>query len=278
MRSFFLFIIRNYAVFLFILFELISFWLIFSFNSFHNTWFFNSANKVTGNVLNTYGSLTTYFTLSEVNDSLMLENAKLRSQLNHTRLFDTTSTITVRDTSGLRLYTYIPAEIISNSFTEPNNYLTLNKGTLEGINKNMGVITSNGIVGRVVAASENFSVIMSVLHSKFSSRVAVKRNNAQGRVVWDGKVPTHVRVIEVSEPGQLLLGDTIITTPASPLYPPDILVGTLQEYGKDEGSNFYTLDVKLSTNFGNLRYVYVVNNILKAERDSLEIQTIDAGN
>jgi rod shape-determining protein MreC len=96
--------------------------------------------------------------------------------------------------------------------------------------------------------------------------------------VWDGKVPTHVRVIEVSEPGQLLLGDTIITTPASPLYPPDILVGTLQEYGKDEGSNFYTLDVKLSTNFGNLRYVYVVNNILKAERDSLEIQTIDAGN
>jgi rod shape-determining protein MreC len=107
--------------------------------------------------------------------------------------------------------------------------------------------------------------------------VAVKQNNAQGRLTWDGKRPTHIDVIQVSEPGTIQKGDSIITTKVSPMFPPDILVGTLESVGKDPGSNYYTLDVKLSTNFSALKYVYVVNEIMSKEREGLEGQIQDAG-
>ena len=277
MRSFFLFIIRHYVVFLFMLLELIALYFVFTYNNFHNTYFINSANSATGNVLNTYGNFQEYFALRQVNDSLMKENAQIREQLLLSDLPDTSDVI-VADTLGKPLYSYIPAEVIGNSFTEPNNYITLNKGSVDGIKENMAVITSSGIVGKVVKVSANFSVVMSALHSQFVSRVAVKKNNAQGRLTWTGKYATHINVIQVSEPWQIVKGDSVITTKISAMFPPNIMVGTIEDYGKDPGSNYYTLNVKLSTNFSALKFVYVVNEPMKAERDALENQVTDAGN
>ncbi len=276
MRSFFLFIIRHYAVFLFLLLELISFYFVFTYNNFHRTFFVNSANRVTGNVLNTYGNFEAYFDLREVNDSLETENARLRESLAESNKIDTSYTHLVADSLGKKLYSYIPAVVIGNSFTEPNNYITLNKGSAHGIHENMGVITSSGIVGRVVKVSENFSVVMSVLHTQFVSRVAVKNSNAQGRLVWDGKFPTLASVIQVSEPGQLQKGDSIITSVVSPMFPPNLMVGTLEDYGKDPGSNYYKLNIRLSTRFSALKYVYVVNEIMKDERESVENEVLNA--
>ncbi|MBK9555530.1 MAG: rod shape-determining protein MreC [Chitinophagaceae bacterium] len=277
MRSFFLFIIRHYAVFLFGLLELISLYFVFTYNNFHNTFFINSANGVSGNVLNTYGNFQEYFSLKEVNDSLMHENALLREQLLLSAIPDSSSVL-VKDSLGQPLYSYIPAEVIGNSFTEPNNYITLNKGSNDGIRENMGVITSSGIVGRVVKVSPKFSVVMSVLHSQFVSRVAVQKNNSQGRLTWEGKSPTHISVIQVSEPGTLNKGDSVVTTKISPMFPPDIMVGTVESFGKDPGSNYYTLNVRLSTKFSSLQFVYVVNELLQKERTDLENSATDAGN
>jgi len=277
MRSFFLFIIRHYVIFLFVFLELIAFYLLFSFNAYHNTYFINSANDLTGNVLNTYGNFQTYFSLREVNDSLRQENSRLRGMLYNWDDGDSMPGL-VRDTLGNPLYSYVPAEVIGNTFTEANNYITLNKGSKHGIRENMGVIASTGMVGRVVKVSENFSVVMSMLHSQFLSRVAVSRTNAQGRLRWDGKSPAHIDIIQVSEPGKLAKGDTIITTPISRVFPPGILVGTLESYGKEQGSNYYTLHVKLSTKFSALKYVYVVNDLMSAERETLENQIEDADN
>jgi rod shape-determining protein MreC len=276
MRSFFLFIIRHYAVFLFVLLELTALYFVFTYNNFHKTYFINSANSLTGNVLNTYGNFQEYFALRQVNDSLMKENAAIRQQLLFADSHDT-SAVTVKDTMGVPLYSYIPAEVVGNSFTEPNNYITLNKGSEDGIKENMGVITSSGIVGKVVKVSPNFSVVMSTLHSQFVSRVAVKKNNAQGRLTWTGKHATHIDIIQVSEPGQIVKGDTVITTKISPMFPPDIMVGTIESYGKNPGSNYYTLNVKLSTNFSALKFVYVVNELMQKEREELEKQGADAG-
>lgn len=277
MRSFFLFIIRHYAIFMFLLLEGIAMYFVFTYNNFQNTFFINSANSVTGNVLNTYGNFQEYFELREVNDSLMQENATLRQQLNIGLLHDSTD-IVVKDSLGKPLYSYIPAEVIGNSYTEPNNYITLNKGSNHGIKENMGVITSSGVVGRVVKVSPNFSVVMSVLHSQFVSRVAVKKNNSQGRLTWTGKDPTHINIIQVSEPGNLIKGDSVITTKISPMFPSDIMVGTIEDFGKSQGSNYYTLNVKLSTNFSALQFVYVVNELMQKEREELEGKIIDAGN
>lgn len=277
MRSFFLFILRNHVIFLFLLLEVISFYCIFSFNSFHRTFFINSANAVSGNVLNTYGNFQAYFDLREVNDSLQAENAFLRRQLLVTLPPDSTAHM-VKDSSGMPLYTYIPAEVIGNTFTEANNYITLNKGSVDGIQVSDAVITSSGIVGRVVKVSPHFSVVMSVLHTQFLSRVAVKNTNAQGRLKWDGKSPTHIDIVQVSEPGKLEPGDSVITSSVSPTFPPDIMVGTIEDYGKDPGSNYYTLHVKLSTKFSALKYVYVVKESRAEERENLENQIQDAGN
>ncbi|MEZ5014129.1 MAG: rod shape-determining protein MreC [Chitinophagales bacterium] len=277
MRSFFLFIIRHYAIFLFLLLEGISLYCVFTYNSFQKTSFINSANIVTGNVQDTYGNFRTYFSLGKVNDSLMAENARLRALLPSATRLDSAKVSTAADSLGKALYTFIPATVIGNSYTEANNFITLDKGSAQGVKEDMGVITSSGIVGRVVKVSQNFSVVMSVLHSSFVKRVAVKRNGAQGSLIWEGKDPTHAAVVQVSEPGTLFPGDTIVTSVGSEMFPRDIMVGTLESYGKDQGSNYYTLQIKLAVNFSALEYVYIVNDLMKDEREGLVEEAEDAG-
>lgn len=278
MRNFLQFLLRNHILILFILFELTSFWLVFSNNIYHNTYFINTANNISGDVLNTYGNLTNYFYLKQVNDSLMHENIALREQLDAYTFQDSTTTIPVNDSTGKLLYTYIPAMVINNNFTNPNNYITLNKGAKDGIAKDMGVITSNGIVGIVKSVSENYSLVLSVLHGDYSTRVAVKRNNAQGRLQWIYGDPNLATIVDVSEPGLLYEGDSIVTTEFSMAYPPGHPVGILKSFGREEGSVFYTLNIQLSTNFSTLKYVYVINFLRKEERETLENQATDAGN
>ena len=271
MRNFFLFVIRHYAVFLFVLLELIALGFVFRYNAYQNSWFVNSANTVSGNVLNNYDEFKAYFSLKAVNDSLLTENAKLRAELNQSKYIDTLSIQTVKDVNGTTIYTYIPAEVIGNSYTELNNYITINRGSIDGIQKDMGVITSEGIVGLVVSVSPHFAVVMPVINTDFrTARVAVKKNNTLGRLQWEGKDPTISKMIEVSEPGTLTAGDTVITTSASSMYPPGTMVGTIEEYGKQQGSNFYTLSIKLATKFSSLHYVYVVNYLRKEEQEALE--------
>ncbi len=278
MRNFLQFLLRNHVLILFIVLEFASFWLIFSNNLYHNTYFINTANTVTGDVLNTYGNLTNYFYLKQVNDSLMRENVELREQLDLITFRDSTKVIAVSDSMGDVLYTYIPAMVINNSFTEPNNYITLNKGAKDGVKKDMGVITSNGIVGIVKSVSENYSVVLSVLHGDYSTRVAVKRLNAQGRLQWVYGNPKMANVVEVSEPGLLYEGDSIVTTEFSMVYPPGHLVGILKSFGREPGNVFYTLDIELSTNFSTLKYVYIVNFLRKEEREQLETEATHDGN
>ena len=276
MRSFIQFILRNYAIILFILLEGVSFFLIFSYNKFHQTFFINSANAITGNVNSTYGNFKNYFSLAEANDSLVNENARLRSMLEGSYVIDTTRAYIMKDSLGKQLYSYIPAVVISNSFTETNNYITLDRGSNHGITKNMGVITSSGIAGNVIKVSPNFSVVMSVLHSRFKASVAIKRNNTQGRLLWDIKDPSRIHMVEVSEQGFPSIGDTVVTTRASEIFPPGIMVGTIVDFGKEAGNNYYTLDIKLSTDFSSLQYVYVVNDLMRPEIDSLQNEVINA--
>lgn len=276
MRSFIQFLIRNYAIIIFLLLETASFYFVFTYNKFQHTYFVNTAGELSGNVLDRYHNFKSYFSLDQVNDSLINENARLRAQLEESMIIDTSKFYIASDSAGKQLYTYIPAEVISNTYTEPNNYITLNRGSNHGIEKNMGVISSNGIAGQVVEVSSNFSVVMSVLHSRFKASVAIKRNNTQGRLLWNMKDPTRINMVEVSEQGFPSIGDTIFTTRSSMIYPPGIMVGTVADFGKEAGNNYYTLDIKLSTDFSSLKYVYVVNDLMRTERDSLQTKVINA--
>ncbi len=271
MRSFFLFLIRNHVFFIFLLLELAALWLVFSNNRYQKSAFIHSANVVTGDVLNTYGDLTRYFYLKQENDSLLAENARLLAMMPDATMVDSAGSVAVLDSSGTMLYSYQPAQVINNTYTFPNNYITINKGSNHGIEKDMGVITSSGIVGIVKEVSPDFSVIISVLHGSFHTRVAVQKNNEQGRLVWDGKDSRVVKVVDVSEPGKLEVGDSIVTTRFSMAFPDGYPVGVLDSYGKVTGSNFYTLKVRLSTDFSRLRYVYVIDYLLKEQQMELEL-------
>ena len=154
-----------------------------------------------------------------------------------------------------------------------NNYLTLNKGEKDGIQNDMAVITSTGIVGQVKDVSDNFCTVMSVLHSKVTISSKIKKDGSYGPLTWDGvdfryatltDIPTHVRLAK---------GDTIVTTAFSRTFPENILIGTVESFERPSGKYFYTIKVKLSTDFKKLTYVYIVKNIHKAEQEELETRS-----
>jgi rod shape-determining protein MreC len=178
MRNFLKFLLRYYAFFLFLALEVVCLILYFRSAEYPNASVVYSANRLAGNAYARYAALVEYTRLDDRNDSLALENARLREQLANARMIDSVHERCVDDSLYRQLYTYIPARIIKSSVTARNNYLTLDRGSREGIRPDMGVITDDGIVGKVVAVSEHFSVVMSVLHSKFSSSAALRPTGA----------------------------------------------------------------------------------------------------
>jgi rod shape-determining protein MreC len=160
--------------------------------------------------------------------------------------------------------------VVNNSTNRRNNFITLDKGSKQGVQINMAVITSTGVVGQVKDVSENFCTVMSMLHSRTTISSKLKKDGSYGPLTWDGKdysnatlsdIPTHVRLTK---------GDTIVTSAYSLTFPENIMIGTVESYERESGKYFYTVKVKLSTDFKKLTYVYIVNNMFKEEQEALE--------
>lgn len=306
MRNFLKFLFRYYAFFLFLALEVVCLVLYFRSAEYPNASVVYSANRIAGNAYARYAALVEYTRLDDRNDSLASENARLREQLANARMIDSVTERCVDDSLYRQLYTYIPARIIKSSVTARNNYLTLDRGSREGIRPDMGVITDEGIVGKVVAVSEHFSVVMSVLHSKFSSSAALRPTGAikvsdrvaaslaadsarlglglaaganplspelpfiSGRLSWDGKNAGRVQLIDIPGHVQPRPGDAVFTTGFGTLFPEGIPVGKVEEVRQAPGSYFLEIDVALGPDFSGLRHAYVVNYLQKEERQALE--------
>jgi rod shape-determining protein MreC len=269
MRNLIYFIAKNNAFFLFILLEIICLFLIFQNNPYQGAAFFNSTNAATGNVYRIANNVTDYFNLRRENDALQTENIWLRSQLNSAKSIDTVNIYAPADTA--QLYTFIPAKVIKNTSHRLKNYITLNRGRKHGIEKEMGVISSNGVVGVVVKVTENLSLAMSLLHNDFAVGARVTKHGYPGRVKWNGSNSELAQLLDVSSSVNIRVGDTVFTTESSGIFPQGINIGTIGSFEKVEGSNFYEIDVKLATRFYTLSYVYIVNSLQKKERDKLEV-------
>ena len=159
--------------------------------------------------------------------------------------------------------------MVDNTVNRAKNYVTISQGRADGIRPNMGVISPTGVVGKVQDVSEHYALITSVLHTDMFISALVKRSNTLGSLQWNGRdsrkasltnIPIHINIIQ---------GDTIVTSGYSGIYPPGIPIGTVAEVRPEEDAAFYTIDINLATNFYQLGYVYVVNNTLKQEKDSL---------
>jgi rod shape-determining protein MreC len=270
MRNLILFIWKHSFVFSFLLLETICFYLVVQNNNFQKASFINSANGVVVGVLETEKNVEDYFYLKSYNEDLLKENAELRSRSTASFSMIVNDSYSVNDTTYNQKYTYTSCKVVNNSINRRNNYLTLNKGAKQGIKHDMAVITSTGVVGVVKDVSENFCTVMSLLHSKSTISSKIKKNGFFGPLTWEGENFSYATLNDIPSHVQLVKGDTIVTSAYSLAFPENIMIGTVESLERKPGAIFFTVKIKLSTDFKKLNYVYVVNNLQKVEQEELE--------
>lgn len=232
-------------------------------------------NNVAGGWYEGVSSVGGYFGLKAENDRLAAENARLRAQLAESYISYTDSVFTVNDTVYRQRYAYTEARVIKNSWSQQNNYIMVNKGLRHGIRPDMAVISPDGIVGVVVATTNNFSTIMPVLHSDSRNSVKVRRTNISGSLVWDGLDYRYAQVIDVPTTHKFFENDTIVTSGLANDFPEGIPVGYVVGAETLRGSGFYKVKIRLATDFNKLDHVYIINNRFREEQEQLLNSTVE---
>ena len=270
MSSLLQFFVRFSSFFIFLLLETISFFFIIREHAFQNAGFINSSNEAVGRIYESYNNSKEYLYLRTINDSLRDENARLRAGQFASFRDEKFSVDANCNPDFSQIYTFLSAKVINKTIDKTNNYITINRGSKQGIEKDMGVITDQGIVGIVKDVSEHFSVVMTILHK--DSKISVKIGNSSytGSLVWQGKDPRVAQILNVPNHVKASVGDTVFTTGYSSIFPENIMVGRIKEARVPSGSNFYEMSITLSTNFEALPYVYIVNYMMKKEQSQLE--------
>lgn len=266
------FIIKYHFFILFLIFESLSLFLLIRYNFYQKAAFISSSNIISGSIYKTYHSLTEYLDLKKTNSDLLWENTRLHNMQKSSYKSGGVKTIKLNDTIYHQQYEYMPVKVINNSINRQNNYLTISKGSIQGLQPEMAVISSYGIVGVIKKTSGNFSSVISVLNINFKVSAKIKKNGYFGSLSWDGKDYTIANLNEIPLHVDILRGDTVITSGYSAIFPEGVLIGTILSFDKKSGNNFYDIKVKLSTDYKNLSVVYAIKNLFKNEQLKLESQ------
>ncbi len=264
------FIIRYKNFLLYVLLLTIAFAFTIQSHSYHRSKFFNSSNQITGSIYKASHKVSSYFDLRGENKKLVEENKRLQSLLFNQKTTDSVA----MDTSSIN-YTVISAQVIKNSYTNPRNYITINKGKRQGVEQDMGVITSMGILGIVEYTSPNYASIQSILNTKSNINAKIKNTNYFGSLVWDTKKYNKVQLIDIPRLVPLAIGDTIVTGAMSSIFPENIPIGTISKFDLNTSKSFYSIDIKLFNDMTNIKNVYVINNVNRPEIEELESKTND---
>jgi rod shape-determining protein MreC len=270
MLQIFKFFTNNRVILLFLFLEFVALILIFRTHSYQQSKYITSANRITGILLQKSSDVHSYFGLKQKNIDLVNENVALKNELEKFKQAQLKSTTVLTDTT--RKYSYIEAHVIKNSYLSRNNFITLNKGSKDGIKPNMGVILHNGIVGITINVSKNFTTVMTILNSKSSINVKFKKNYHFGSLQWNGKSFTKAQLWDIPIQADIQKGDTIVSGGQSIFFPEEIPVGTISEVIYDN-KTFKRIDVKLFADFSALHNVYVVTNKHRDEQQVLETKT-----
>ena len=276
MRNVFLFIRRHFNFLFFLVLQIIALSFLFRYNKFHEAAFLNVSTEITGRLNEKYNGIEYYFQLKKTNESLVQENLRLRQQLKENyeapdsdrRLFY--DTIRIDTGRNIRKWLMMEAKVVNNTITLSTNYLTIHRGFRQGVHPNMGVTGPQGIVGSVINVSENFAVVMSVLHPNFHIVAQLRKGGENGTLYWDGISPSFISMRGVPRSANVMVGDTVVTSQISYLFSANLLVGTVAEIVPDNTSNFYNLKIRLATNFSNIEYAYVIDNLQYEEQKRLE--------
>ncbi|MBM6991849.1 MAG: rod shape-determining protein MreC [Prevotella sp.] len=283
MRNLLEFLAKFNHWFVFLILEVISMVLLFQYNSYQGSVWFSSANVVAGQVMSWNADIESFFSMSKVNQELTQRNLYLEQQV---KTLSGKLTEVTRDSGWMRRgqfellkgYTLIPAKVVSNTLNRHDNLITIDKGTADGVAKDMGVACGNGVVGIVYLAASHYSVVIPVLNSESNISCQVRGRDYFGYLHWNGGNRKLAFVDDIPRHAHFRLYEQVETSGYSSVFPPGIAVGKiLHVYNSADGLS-YRLQVELSTDFANLRDVCVIDNkpmlerleVLRAAQDSLK--------
>lgn len=283
MRNLLEFLAKYNHWFVFLILEVVSMVLLFQYNSYQGSAWFSSANAVTGKLYEWDANVETFFSLTKVNQELTQRNAYLEQEVQ--KLSDSLvsatkdSSIYHRDQFALlRNYRLIPAKVVANSIDKPGNLMTIDKGSADGIHKDMGVISGTGVVGIVYLVAEHYAIVIPVLNTKSNISCMIQNRGYFGYLRWKGGVSDLACLEEVPRHAHFKLGDYVVTSGYSAVFPPGVRVGRILHVFNSADGLSYRVQLRLSTDFARLRDVCVIDDtamkerleIMRAAQDSIE--------
>ena len=236
-------------------------------HTYHKSKFINSANFLTGGVYNSINNVGQYFDLKFQNQLLSEENKQLRALLLNNGI--KTDSVYVDSLMFGESYRFHTSNIIKNSYSLSNNVLTLNKGENDSIKQDLGVISSKGIIGIVDKTSSNYSTVISILNTTISISAQLKKTNHLGSLIWDGASSEFTQLTDIPKIAPVKIGDTIITSGQSSIFPKGIPIGVVAEFQLDQAENYYEINLKLFNDMTSVEHVYIIENVNKEEIKNL---------
>ena len=283
MRNLLEFLAKYNHWFVFLILEVVSMVLLFQYNSYQGSAWFSSANAVTGKLYEWDANVETFFSLTKVNQELTQRNAYLEQEVQ--KLSDSLVSVT-KDSSIyhrdqfalLRNYRLIPAKVVANSVDKPGNLMTIDTGSADGIHKDMGVISGTGVVGIVYLVAEHYAIVIPVLNTKSNISCMIQNRGYFGYLRWKGGVSDLAYLEEVPRHAHFKLGDYVVTSGYSAVFPPGVRVGRILHVFNSADGLSYRVQLRLSTDFARLRDVCVIDDtamkerleIMRAAQDSIE--------
>lgn len=273
MRRLLTFLVRYHYWFLFFILEAASLVLLFKYNGYQQSVLFTSAGEVAGRIYSVENVIKEYLDLKDINQDLQRRNLELERRAIHAEslykdlLADSLHRIVPQESEN---FTFIGARVINNTLHKPDNFITLNRGRAVGIMPDMGVVDGNGVVGIVYKASEHYALVISLLNTKMNLSCKVKRKDYFGYLNWEGDDPEFAYLKDLPRHAEFALGDTVITSGFSTVFPEGMLVGTVDDITDSNDGLSFQLKIKLASNFGSLKDVNVIATSGKEERDALE--------
>lgn len=266
------FLVKYRAFFIFLFLEVICISLIVSNNDYQRSAYLKSSSNLIGSITESSDNVGEYFGLKRVNRELAEENARLRELLlaNPKSILDSLDQFTIEaDTADTMEYVLRSAEIVRNNIRQANNFFMINKGSKDGIRAEMGVVSPSGVVGKIRSVSRNYSEGISLLNTRNSFSAKHKSSNRIGTVQWDGLDPKVAKLLFITPDVNMQVGDSIVTSSFNAVFPKELIIGTVKSSQKDANNTYLNIEIALSVDFGKLSYVYVIENVRKAEQDSL---------
>ncbi len=266
-------LLHSYRAFLLLFtIEVLCIWLLVKNNPYHSAAYFHTSQSLVGSIYEKRANISQYFNLPNVNEGLANDNAQLRALLSKSQVpIIVNSKLDSTMNSHIDYeYKYLSAKVINNSTRFMHNFITINKGTTNGVEPGMGVVSALGIIGKVMSVSENFATVSSQLNTDVFVSAYINSSSTFCSINWDGRDILKSKLLFVPRHIELQKGDTIVTSGYNSIFPRDIIIGFIDDYSLVENASFYNIDINLSNDFSNLAYVYVIKNPLKGEKINLE--------